>query len=44
LAGVAFYRTAYERNKTIDNKDKLLAVALNALQQIEELVNGKSTS
>lgn len=44
LDGVSFYRTAYERNKTIDNKEKMLTVAMNALQQIEELVNGKSTS
>jgi len=44
LDGVAFYRLAYERNPTLDNKDKLFQVMVDAVQQIEGLVNGKAKS
>lgn len=44
LDGINFYRTAYTRNPTLDNKDKLFQVMLDATLQIEELVNGKTSS
>lgn len=44
LAGVAFYRTAYEQDKTFEKYDQYLTVAEDAIQQIDEIVNGKPAS
>lgn len=44
LAGVAFYRTAYEQNDNITTLAQYLEVLFDAIQQIDELVNGKPTS
>lgn len=44
LAGVAFYRTAYEKDPTGDSVLQYLTVLDDAVKQIDELVNGKPAS
>lgn len=42
LAGVAFYRTAFEKDPTAENHTVYLTVAEMAIKQIDEIVNGKA--
>lgn len=43
LAGVAFYRAAFEKDETYENYTTYLTVAETAIKEIDEIVNGKPT-
>lgn len=44
LAGVAFYRTAYEKGEDSNAVIEYLTVVEDAIKQIDEIVNGKPAS